>query len=155
MLGGYRHAPPCQPDEHDDEHPIVGCCYGEVLDGPSSCTCWVPTFDLWQADPIIRGRPETRASCCVDCAYRNGSPEREGDEEDWLLELAGEAAKLFVCHQGIRRVVAFRHPDGREAPAGYGDYRPPIVDGLAYRADGTLADICAGFAAHRSALLLR
>jgi MoaA/NifB/PqqE/SkfB family radical SAM enzyme len=58
---------------------------------------------------------------------------------------------IFWCHQGIRRVVEYRHPDGRVYPvpplaAGVdGAYEPPIIDGRPYKADGTPADVCAGW----------
>lgn len=96
----------------------------------------------------------TAAKCCHDCAYRNGSPERADEyDEGVLLAHAQIAGEEFWCHQGCRRVIAFRHPDGRELPAGDGDYRPPIGPEerpVVWRADGTVAQRCAGWNAHRA-----
>lgn len=120
------------------------CCYGAAEDGPKGCTCWEPIFDARQRKPRTSVEPTTRAKSCHDCAYRQGSPERERGE-------ALEALPNFWCHQGIRRPAAFRHPDGRVRPVldytTSPDYRPPIVDGVPYRADGRPADRCGGWAA--------
>lgn len=68
-----------------------------------------------------------------------------------LLDL--EALPNFWCHQGIRRPVAYRHPDGRVRPVeDSADYRPPMGkvaptgEQVPYRADGTPAERCAGWA---------
>lgn len=144
------------PDDRDDytyEGADFPCCTGASMGGPRSCTCWTQVYDIEQADPKIETTVvETRETCCDDCAYRNGSPEREREYTDELVDIAGDGSRFF-CHKGMRRVVAWRHPNGRELPAGAGDYAPPVVDGVAYRADGTPADLCAGWAAHRRALL--
>ncbi|MCI0582605.1 MAG: hypothetical protein L0227_06865 [Chloroflexi bacterium] len=119
------------------------CCLAAAEDGPAACTCWEPIFDARQLKPRTRIAPETRSKACVDCAYRVGSPERERGE-------ALEELPNFWCHQGIRRPAAFRHPDGRVRPVpGYAespDYRPPMIAGVPYRADGRPADRCAGWA---------
>lgn len=103
---------------------------------------------------LRRAKPATRTKCCDDCAYRNGSPERaEEDGTDELLAHAMTPGQEFWCHQGCRRVVAFRHPDGRELPAGDGDYRPPVGPEdrpIVWKADGTPGERCAGWAAHAS-----
>lgn len=143
------------PDDRDefaaDEAP---CCMASAVRGPRACTCWTPVYDLDQAAPNLSTQPQTRASCCHDCAYRNDSPERADlDLGEELVDIAGSADSVFACHQGMRRVVAYRHPDGREIPAGPGDYHPPMVGQVAFRADGTPADWCAGWAAHRRYLL--
>ena len=132
----------------------VPCCMGAAVYGLDRCTCWEPIYDLEQQFPLhVNAVPGARDRCCGDCAYRNGSPERSGEDADWLLEIPSDPSKLFVCHAGIRRVTAWRHPLLPEpVPAGAGDYRPPIIDGRAYKADGTPADVCAGFLAHRAAL---
>jgi hypothetical protein len=119
------------------------CCMAAAEDGAEHCTCWEPIFDAEQKPPRTRMQPKTRAKACHDCAYRQGSPERErGDDL--------EALDNFWCHQGIRRPAAYRHPDGRVRPvADYlasGDYQPPMLD-VPYRADGRPADRCAGWAA--------
>lgn len=137
-------------DYRDDEMP---CCMAGAMRGPRACTCWEPVYDLNQAViPDITAQPETRATCCHDCAYRNGSPEREDGYEDELRDVAGSGSR-FACHQGMRRVIAWRHPDGRELPAGDGDYQPPILGLVAFKADGSPADLCAGWEAHRKGLL--
>lgn len=157
-----------------DETFIVPCCMGAAVGGLSSCTCWEPIFDLEQATPnvatlrvsIQQGAQlcvVTRPRCCGDCAYRNDSPERRDGRTDELLDIAGSAR--FFCHQGMRRVIGWKHPvldpaieaffvDGM-LPAGAGDYRPPIIDAVAFKADGQPADLCAGWNAHRWALLER
>lgn len=129
------------------------CCMSVAAHGDIEyCTCWEPEHDLEQAAELDEFAPlETRAKCCQDCAYRNGSPERSGEDEDWLLELPGRRATFF-CHEGIRRVLRYHHPSGLVLPAGAGDYDPPRGEGRVYRADGRPALICAGFDAHRAAL---
>lgn len=154
-LGGGRihltiHDGPDDRDEYNDSE--VPCCMAGAMHGPRGCTCWEAVFDIEQADPA-GGEMGIRAKCCHDCAYLNGSPEREDGYTDELVDLAGTLRDQFACHQGMRRVTVWRHPDGREIPAGNGDYRPPFVDGVAYKADGTPADLCAGWASHRAALL--
>lgn len=136
------------------EDQIGLCCMGVATGGIDYCTCWEPIHDLDQAAGSFDTTTplETAAKCCFDCAYRNGSPERTGDDEDWLLGLPGERTTFF-CHQGIRRVLRYRHPSGIVLPTGPGDYDPPRGNGRVYRADGSPAEICAGFAAHRAVLL--
>lgn len=130
------------------------CCMGMAHGGAELCTCWDPVYDVEQALVLDAIAPlETRTTCCDDCAYRNGSPERSGDEEEWLLDLPARASTRFYCHEGMRRVMSYRHPSGLILPAGRGDYAPPREGDRAYRADGTPALVCAGFAAHRKALL--
>lgn len=131
----------------------TGCCYGELHHGPEGCTCWEPTFDDEQAEPDTSTRPKTRAKCCRDCAYRKGSPERVRGEGPDLRDLAGSPGRAFWCHQGMRLIVAWRHPDGRERPAHPGDYFPAIVNGVPYLADGTAGQRCAGWATIREGLL--
>jgi hypothetical protein len=119
------------------------CCLAAAEDGPRACTCWEPIYDARQLKPKTRIAATTRRKACHDCAYRQGSPERARDE-------ALEDLPNFWCHQGIRRPAAFRHPDGRVRPvrnyAESPDYRPPMVNGVPYRADGRPADRCAGWA---------
>ena len=128
------------------------CCIGAAMGGPQRCTCWVPIFDLEQQEPEprpmgLRGRP------CGDCAYKPGSPERRGEDgyqgdTEFLdgLILTGE---FFACHQGIRKPVRWVHPSGAEIPGHPAGYDPPLRDGVPYKADGTPADLCAGWAARR------
>jgi hypothetical protein len=132
----------------DDEYDV--CCIGAAMFGRSRCTCWEPVYDVEQ-QPLgpVPADVTTRAKCCNDCAYRHGSPERaDSYEEEALLALTAD--KEFWCHQGVRRVIAFRHPDGRELPAGTGDYRPPVGPEerpIIWKADGTPGERCAGWAA--------
>lgn len=139
-----------------DETSELPCCMGAAVYGVNRCTCWQPIFDLEQQPLGAQTEPVTRAKCCEDCAYRNGSPERSDDyEEDELLAIAHDDAREFWCHQGVRRVVAFQHPDGRALLAGDGDYRPPIGPAerpVVWRADGTVGERCAGWAAHRGVI---
>jgi hypothetical protein len=141
------------PEQYGD------CCIGAAVYGIGRCTCWEPVFDLAQ-QPLLNGgaapAPEdiaVRAKCCADCAYRNDSAERgdlDGTAE--LLDVAHSERREFWCHQGVARVVALRHPDGRELPAGEGDYRPPVGPAerpIVWKADGTPGERCAGWAAHR------
>jgi hypothetical protein len=141
------------PDVGNDEVP---CCVGSTLDGPAGCTCWVEVYDLDQAD-ITPDAPGLRATPCEDCAYRGGSPERQGADH-----VAGDADALavivarnrpFFCHQGMRRPVAYRHPTGvtftPPGPALTAAYRPPQHAGVPYKTDGTPGDLCAGWAAAR------
>lgn len=145
--------------------PDVGdgyCCDGRIDEGPAFCTCWVPEHDLEQqpVDELHRYAlalgfpPATRDLMCGDCAYRPGSPEKAnaGDAAD-LEEWAGHPNHAFWCHQGIRRPVRWRHPSGAVVDGDPADYQPLIVAGVPYRADGTPAELCAGWAARRRALL--
>jgi hypothetical protein len=137
VCGGGAPLPFLTPEDlaRDDQW----CCLSSAEDGPAFCTCWDPVYDLQQY-PALAAKPKTRARRCHDCAYRPDSPERaRGDQL--------EALPNFWCHQGIRRPEAFVHPDGRVRPVeDSADYRPPMVDGVPYKADGSPADRCAGWA---------
>lgn len=155
MIGGSPNMPPSVTDEmlHD-----IPCCMGEAIGGPHACTCWEPTFDVDQTPLEDAGEPPaeipTRDKCCHDCAYRQGSLERERGEGEYLEDVASGPGKEFWCHQGVRRVVTFKHPDGRELPAGDGDYRPPVGPPdrpIVWKADGTPGERCAGWSALRMA----
>lgn len=134
---------------------IEPCCMGSAVYGPGRCTCWRPVYDAEQQTPQP-GRALARAKCCGDCAFRMGSPERIGDSRmahsspgDLDDLVAGRGT--FACHVGMRRVVAWTHPSGVRIDAEPGCYEPPVVDGVAYRADGSPADVCAGLTAMRAA----
>ena len=137
------------------------CCIGSAVMGPQYCTCWVEVFDLEQQEPRP-GEHGRRMSPCGDCAYRKDSPERRGDDrykgsDEGFLDLIVVTGERFWCHVGMRRTVRLAHPSGAVvdvAEAAAGDYRPPIVDGVPYRADGSPGELCAGWAARRRSHLV-
>lgn len=122
------------------------CCIGAATRGPGFCTCWEPVHDLPQSPPV-RGQLGARDSMCEDCAFRPDSPERRGDDR-YANASDEDLADLpdFACHQGMRRVLRWRHPAGVEVEALPGVYDPPHVFGIPCKADGTPADRCAGLA---------
>lgn len=144
------------------EWPDTGevCCMGSAEYGPGRCTCWEPVYDLAQA-PLVDEADARFGVCgqmCVDCAYRPDSPERQGSEhvvgdESFLMRIV-VSGHPFACHQGIRRPLRYVHeptgtvftPTAEQIDAAY---RPPIRKGWPYKADGTPADLCAGWAQRR------
>jgi hypothetical protein len=139
------------PDWPDVGNAEVPCCMGAVSHGPSGCTCWKPVYDTDQQSPRTELAAGTREDMCLDCAYRPGSPERTGDpdaagDDDVLRELV-DSGRRFWCHQGMRRVREWRHPCGATHPGSPLDFPCPVVDGVPYKADGTPADVCGGWAA--------
>jgi hypothetical protein len=129
------------------------CCMGAVMNGPQGCTCWVSVYDLEQQALSrkrgLRPLPPVPLKMCGDCAFRPGSPERAGadgyeGDQDLLDELVA-TGNPFYCHQGVRRTLSLRHPDGAEVDGHPGDYDPPIAAGFPWKADGTPADLCAGW----------
>lgn len=136
------------PAPEGEEEPLEPCCMGVAVYGPERCTCWEPVFDVEQAEADTSIEVVTCEKCCDDCAFRNGSPERtEEMGEDELMDIV--ASGTFFCHKGMRRVVGWRHPDGRYREAARDDYKPLIVGGVAYQIDGKPAKRCAGWAAHK------
>jgi hypothetical protein len=138
--------------------PDVGpCCYGSAINGPQSCTCWEPVFSVEQQHRATPGEMGARTVMCDGCAQKAGSPERTGaggyEHDDESLDSLVATGTPFQCHQGMRRVVRYRHPSGAEVEANPDDYRPPIVNGVAYKADGTPADLCFGWSLRRAAFL--
>ena len=139
--------PPDLPDAGEG-----ACCMGAAVYGKDRCTCWEPIFDLEQ-QPLKPGEMGLRTRSCSDCAYRKNSPERrgadgyQGDPES--LDEMVMTGSMFACHQGIRRPVKWVHPSGAEIPGHPAGYAPPLHDGKPYKADGTPADLCAGWAARR------
>lgn len=128
----------------------TGCCWGDVNGGAEGCTCWVPVYNAEQADPVPLTRPEdlqAQRRMCGDCAFRKGSPERDGSwKEEALLSLAEEGTP-FYCHEDMRRPVRWEHPDGRVIDGSTDDWQPPIINGLPYRLDGRPGLLCAGWVA--------
>lgn len=153
---GGAYGPIVMPD------PVNGaCCDGSAIKGPQYCTCWTPVFDAGQ-QPVVQGDPAARDSMCGDCAFRPGSPERQGDERynggQEFLDQIVVTGERFFCHVGVRQAVKLVHPSGAEVnllEVAPGDYRPPIEDGVPYKADGTPGDLCAGWAGRRRAHLER
>ena len=126
------------------------CCSGAAIYGPHRCTCWEPVYDLEQ-QPLKPGLPlpPIPVKLCGECAYRPGSPESRSEEgyaadADLLDELVATGAP-FLCHVGIRLPLKWVHPSGAEIPGHPGGYDPPFLDGIPYKADGTPADVCAGW----------
>lgn len=128
----------------------LGCCWGDVSRGPEACICWVPVYALEQAPPRPPTSPQdliAQPAMCGDCAFRKGSPERaDAWTEVALLELA-EEGKPFWCHAGMRRPAHWEHPDGRVVDGSPDDWKPPMVNGIPYRADGSPGLLCAGWMA--------
>lgn len=138
------------------ETPTTGmCCLGSALDGATRCTCWEPEYDVEQAEPKTDGLLfGCRSSMCHDCAYRPGSPERTGDPDaaadQELLDDLVVRGQPFWCHQGMRVPLRYRHPSGVVVEASRLEYGPPIVQGRPFKADGSPADLCFGWAARRA-----
>jgi hypothetical protein len=148
------------------------CCIGAAVYGSQRCTCWEPIYDQEQAEP----RPDligtVQRSMCPDCAFRAGSPERTGQpgyqcnsqEEIDDLVVAGTP---FFCHQGVRRIIRWRHPSGMVIDAHPGAYAPiqqplPAVKGdpsttrmVGFKANGEPMSLCAGWTARRLAFMQR
>jgi hypothetical protein len=148
----------------DGDWPDVGnaevpCCYGSAEYGPARCTCWESVYEVEQTEPRTDLDAAVRPSMCVDCAYRPGSPERTGDPkaagDEYLLRRLVESGDPFWCHQGIRRPTHWRHPSGATVPGSPFAYSPPIIDGRPYKADGTPADYCGGWAAQALKVMRR
>lgn len=138
---------------HPDDEGGTGCCWGESLDGPEGCNCWVPIYNAEQAAPVPPASPDdiqVQKRMCGDCAFRKGSPERDSAwKEEALLSLAEEGTP-FYCHEDMRRPIRWEHPDGRVVEGSTDDWQPPIVRGLPYRLDGRPGLLCAGWAARAS-----
>jgi hypothetical protein len=131
------------------------CCVGAAEYGPDGCTCWEPVVTLDPRPVLPVHDPVPRPTPCADCAFRPDSPERNGDDrydhatEDDLRDLVF-GSKPFFCHDGMQRVAAFVHPSGVTHPMDTDMYRPPIADGVPYRADGLPAFVCAGWYARHA-----
>ena len=150
-----------QPGYHelkDRDLPDAGegmCCMGAAVYGAGRCTCWEPEHDIEQA-PIREDLSQPISErMCRDCAFRSDSPERNGDSEyshsgEGDLEEMVASPYRFVCHQGMRRRIRLRHPAGVVHEISADAYDPPQSKGLAYRADGSPAPLCAGLVAARN-----
>lgn len=126
------------------------CCMGSAVYGHTRCTCWTTEHNVAQALPV-EGPEQVRPRMCRDCAFRPDSPERAGhvdydhNSAEEIEELT-EGANIFHCHQGMRRCVAHVHDNGARVAASPSEYAPLITGGRVYKADGTPADLCAGWA---------
>lgn len=136
----------------------VPCCAGSAMFGPERCTCWTPVYDREQATELRADLPAgVQPKMCIDCAYRPRSPERTGDPEaagnEELLRQLVDGGQPFWCHQGMRRPLRYEHPSGATVEASELEYAPPMrkVGGrmVPFKADGTPADLCGGWAALR------
>jgi hypothetical protein len=126
------------------------CCAGAAMFGVDRCTCWEPVYDLEQSEQLEEGPAIARRKRCPDCAFHAGSPERsDEDGEQRLDDAVHGVCSSFWCHQGVRRVVEWRHPDGRVVAAADGDYRPPQGQDRLWLADGRPGEMCAGWWARR------
>lgn len=121
------------------------CCYGTaVYNDPGRCTCWQVVLDMPDGmDRIQEGPMNARGLCCHDCAYRNGSPERERDED-----LPMRPGRPFHCHRGMPKIARWEHPDGRVIEATEDSYVPYQRAGRSWMGDGAPAELCAGWLAH-------
>lgn len=129
------------PDDVPEPEHEIPCCLGEAVWGPERCTCWEAEYDLEQEELATETVVGARLAQCRDCAYLPGSQE---DESGAMLPYGGQ---VFWCHQGMRKTVAWVHPDGRRVPVtDVDDYDPPFHGGVPYKADGEKADLCAGWA---------
>lgn len=94
-------------------------------------------------DPVRHGCPVEATVCCDSASY-NGL-------RACTCPGRGEP---FWCHDGIRRPVAWRHPNlpGVVIPGSPSDYQPPMIGGVPFRADGRPAALCAGWVARAAAI---
>lgn len=133
------------------------CCDGAASMGAGHCTCWEGVYDQPQSKELQQGPMAVRPTSCHDCAFRPGSPEQLGDAR-YAHSGEGELADVllsagFLCHQGMRRRLRLVHPTGAVVESDPGDYAPIVSRSMAWKADGSPADVCAGWAAQRARLL--
>lgn len=129
----------------------AGCCIGEAVYGLEGCTCWAPVYDTEQSAPVVRPAHEAvvrPGGRCGDCAYRRDSPENADPFTAEDLVTAAISGR-FWCHDGMRRPRVWVHPGrpGVKLPGSAADWRPAVVGDVPYRADGSQALLCAGWAA--------
>lgn len=87
-----------------DDDELRGCCWGDVNGGADSCNCWVPVFNVDQADPVMPASTadfEVQRRVCGDCAYRKDSPERA--DGPWCAVPYGRPAGAVVRWVGCAR----------------------------------------------------
>lgn len=139
------------------------CCERAAHGSAERCSCWVPVYDRRQAPPRP-GPLDVQPDRCADCAcrpdsleaqtYRDGVDRGLASSLDGVMDLARRGVPFF-CHEGMRRIRGWRHPiSGRWLPLKReDDYAAPMVGGVAYRADGRPALVCAGWMSFRRAHL--
>lgn len=133
------------------------CCEDAAEDGPQACTCWDYVYDAERSRDLRRYDVPTPASppvMCSDCAFRPGSPEKADDPHvvasSYQLLRCVSLGQPFWCHDGMPKVIGFRHPSGAYVPFDDdGAFSPRIVksDDAAtpFRADGRPAVLCSGW----------
>lgn len=141
---------PSGPTNMPAPEPSAGCCWASVHSDGEECTCWIAVLDVIPTRDVQEGPHRIRRTMCQDCAYRPCSSER--------TELGGDPPGYsrrdrFFCHQGMPVAVGYVHPhlEGVIPAPTRDDYRPYIRDGQAWQADGSPAELCAGWAAHTGA----
>lgn len=136
------------------------CCDGYGYLGYQHCMCWETVYEDGQQEPRRDAEHLTRLKMCADCAFRPGSPERRDSEQAVcsstdLMRIVHNPDEVFVCHDGLRRAIGWRHPNGmfveHTERDGVVAYSPPMEGRRAYQLDGTPALHCAGLAAARRA----
>lgn len=125
--------------------PDATCCWAAI--NGNECTCWTPVFDAEPAR-LCDELPDQPAAekMCHGCAFRKGTGANALMEEG---ELEVSSLQPFYCHAGMRRVVAWRHEDGRLVdvdPAVWSE-QPIMHKGRVYGRDGKPAKVCAGWVA--------
>jgi hypothetical protein len=154
LCGTINHGAKLYAEAHPDDvgvpAELLGCCIGVACGELSDCTCWVPEFDDEQVEPRPPTCPEdleVAPRMCGDCAFRNGSPERETKFEEEALFALADNGQPFWCHQGMRKPARWRHPGGPVVDGDKDDWTPPKISGVPYRADGAPGLLCAGWMA--------
>lgn len=140
--------------DEDDDPDRIPCCMGTAAG--CACTCWEDEYDQPQL-PAQEGPPAIAPGPCSTCACRPGSPERLEDDtpydqrqmaSSWeLVQSLAARGEPFWCHQGMRRRVRERHPDGRVREVGEHDWAPGVRPGTPLQASGEPAVMCGGWAA--------
>jgi len=107
----------------------------------------------WQAYVKLDGKTHHLGNFDDPRAAAETASRFRADRMPWSLDARLlDGVTPFWCHQGMRKLVAWRHPAGVTVPVTVDGYGPPGVDGVPYRADGTPAEVCGGWAARRRAL---
>lgn len=131
-----------RPDRDPDDPP---CCIGTANGG--NCTCWSPVFD--HQAPVQADAPDRVAEAmCHGCAFRRGSgAQLLAEMEEMDVPPVTHPTARFHCHEGLRKVIAWVHEDGRrvDVPADAWSHVGLQVGGRFYAADGLPARVCFGW----------